>query len=97
MTTMGYDMSLLEDFYEPFIEAVAAENEPESKLLERFQTEHISDTIVCYLRLVTAALLKRDRDLYEAFVLDCYPSLDLFLSSCVEPMGVESDQIHIVV
>lgn len=85
MTTMGYDMSILEDFWVPFEEAILKCDEDDSKLLERFQTEHISDTIVCYLRLVTAALLKRDRDIYEAFVLDAYPSLDLFIGSCVEP------------
>ncbi|KAI8916152.1 peptidase C65 Otubain-domain-containing protein, partial [Gorgonomyces haynaldii] len=96
MTTMGYDMSLLEDFWEPFGEILDKPEESEDKLLERFQTDYVSDTIVCYLRIVTAALLKRDRDLYEAFILDSFPTLEDFLATSVEPMGVESDQIHIV-
>ncbi|KAJ3172403.1 OTU domain, ubiquitin aldehyde binding [Irineochytrium annulatum] len=37
-----------------------------------------------------------NRDMYEAFILDSYPSLDAFISSQVEPMSIESDQIHIV-
>lgn len=101
MLTMGYDMEILADFYEPFEEAVMKCEE--SELLGRFLTVHTSDTIVCYLRLVTAALLKRDRDIYEAFILDSYPSMDGFISHCVEPsikilklVCVESDQIHIV-
>ena len=57
--------------------------------------KYVSDTIVCFLRLVTAATLKLNRDMYEAFVLDTFPSLDDFISSQVEPMSVESDQIHI--
>lgn len=106
LTTMGYDMGLLEDFWEGFDNALTLHSSPEDEfksdaesaaaLLEMFQTQHLCDTIVCYLRLVTAALLKRDRDLYEAFILDDYPSLDAFISSCVDPMNVESDQIHIV-
>ncbi|KAI8850556.1 peptidase C65 Otubain-domain-containing protein [Chytridium lagenaria] len=98
----GYDPIVSEDFYEPFREAVGvgegAERYEEAaeKLVEMFRTEYTSDTIVCYMRLVTAALLKTNRDLYEAFILDSYPSLDAFIASQVEPMNIESDQIHIV-
>lgn len=94
MTTMGYDMSLLEDFYEPFHDAITQCEEPEEKLLERFTTPHVSDTIVCYLRLVTAALLKRDRDLYEAFVLVhlnlCRTRIHLSISS----LPIASSQVY---
>ncbi|KAL2918810.1 hypothetical protein HK105_201644 [Polyrhizophydium stewartii] len=96
MTTMGYDMSILEDFWEKFEEVLKFDKEDRSELATSFRTEYISDTVVCYLRLITAALLKRDRDLYEAFVLDSYPTLESFIGECVEPMNVESDQIHIV-
>ncbi|KAJ3309162.1 OTU domain, ubiquitin aldehyde binding [Boothiomyces sp. JEL0838] len=88
----GYDLSILEDFYDPFYEALSSDKD----LLEIFTTEYLSDTIVCFLRILTAALLKRDRELYEVFVLDSYPTLEAFISACVEPMYVESDQIHIV-
>ena len=73
-----------------------------------FSTEYTSDTIVCYLRILTAAILKRDREIYEGFVLgEEYATLEEFLKINVEPsecffldihslVGVESDQIHIV-
>ncbi|KND03028.1 uncharacterized protein SPPG_02098 [Spizellomyces punctatus DAOM BR117] len=95
MTEMGYDMSLLIDFWEPF-ETALKPQEDSKTLLEIFQTEYVSDTIVCYLRLVTAAVLKKYRDLFEAFILDSYPSLDAFIGSQVEPMNIEADQPHIV-
>ncbi|KAJ3320754.1 OTU domain, ubiquitin aldehyde binding [Boothiomyces sp. JEL0866] len=91
-TQTGYDLSIVEDFYDPFYEAITSDRD----LLEMFTTEYISDTIVCFLRILTAALLKRDREMYEVFVLDSYPSLEAFIGACVEPMYVESDQIHIV-
>ncbi|KAJ8324386.1 hypothetical protein QVD99_002418 [Batrachochytrium dendrobatidis] len=96
MTTMGYDMSILEDFWERFQDVLLIKDEDADGVIGAFQTDHISDTVVCYLRLITAALLKRDRDIYEAFVLGDYSSLECFISDCVEPMNVESDQIHIV-
>jgi hypothetical protein len=79
----GYDEIITEDFYEPF--EAAAVKEGQHKLLEQFQTEYLSDTIVCYLRLVTAAVLKLNSDMYEAFILDSYPTLEAFISSQVEP------------
>ncbi|KAJ3207047.1 hypothetical protein HDU82_004105 [Entophlyctis luteolus] len=93
----GYDPLITEDFFEPLSEAL----EPsfsQAKLDECFSTDkaYLSDTIVCYLRLVTAGELKKNRDMYEAFVLDSYPTLEAFIANQVEPMGVESDQIHIV-
>ncbi|KAJ3384358.1 hypothetical protein HDU84_003015 [Entophlyctis sp. JEL0112] len=93
----GYDPLITEDFFEPLSEAL----EPsfsQAKLDECFSTDkaYLSDTIVCYLRLVTAGELKKNRDMYEAFVLDSNPTLEAFIANQVEPMGVESDQIHIV-
>ncbi|KAJ1550897.1 OTU domain, ubiquitin aldehyde binding, partial [Nowakowskiella sp. JEL0078] len=81
LSDTGYDISILEDFWKPFADAL----KPESNFESSFTTEYISDTIVCYLRLATAAELKKNRDLYEAFVLDSYPSLDIFIGSQVEP------------
>jgi ubiquitin thioesterase protein OTUB1 len=51
----GYDMSILEDFMEPFQEAVNVN----SNLPEMFNTDYTSDTIVCFLRILTAAFLKK--------------------------------------
>ncbi|KAI9207571.1 peptidase C65 Otubain-domain-containing protein [Polychytrium aggregatum] len=96
MAEMGYDMNLLEEFWDCFAEALKPHGKTPEDLLTIFQTDYLSDTIVCYLRLVTAAVLKKHAEMYEGFVLDSYPSLTAFISAQVEPMNVESDQIHIV-
>ncbi|ORY39964.1 cysteine proteinase [Rhizoclosmatium globosum] len=97
LTNQGYDPIITDDFYEP-IEAALKDDFTEDKLRGIFEGdgEYQSDTIVCYLRLVTAAELKKNRDLYEAFILDSYPTIDEFIAQQVEPMAIESDQIHIV-
>jgi ubiquitin thioesterase protein OTUB1 len=82
LTKMNYDMSILEDFYEPFYEALT---NPETNVLEMFTTDYTSDTIVCFLRILTAAFLKSERENYEGFVIDSYPSLEMFLAAQVEP------------
>ncbi|KAI9356562.1 peptidase C65 Otubain-domain-containing protein [Zopfochytrium polystomum] len=94
LKSAGYDPIVTEDFFEPFDEALKAESV--DALLEKFQIEYISDTIVCYLRLVTAATLKLNEDLYSAFILDKYPTLNDFIGAEVEPMNIEADHIHIV-
>jgi ubiquitin thioesterase protein OTUB1 len=81
----GYDMELLIDFYEVFEQALKLGKDDTAELLSMFNTEYISDTIVCYLRLVTAAILKRDSFMYEAFVLDSFPSIQEFIATQVEP------------
>ncbi|KAJ3276035.1 OTU domain, ubiquitin aldehyde binding [Terramyces sp. JEL0728] len=78
LSQTGYDLSIMEDFYDPFYDAVTTNKD----LMEIFTTEYLSDTIVCFLRIVTAALLKR---MYEVFVLDAHPTLEAFLAACVEP------------
>jgi ubiquitin thioesterase protein OTUB1 len=93
LSEIGYDMSILEDFWEPFWDSLTKSDTP---LEHWFMTDYTSDTIVCYLRILTAAFLKKHRDMYECFILGEYPSLEAFLAACVEPMNVESDQIHIV-
>ncbi|KAJ3043791.1 hypothetical protein HDV00_004198 [Rhizophlyctis rosea] len=90
----NYDWTLLEDFWDVLKTAMTKQDDP-AKLLEIFQTEHMTDGIVAWLRIITAAFLKENRDMYEAFILDSYPSLDEFIANQVEPMCVESDQIHI--
>ena len=94
MADCGYDMDLLSDFFQVFLDACSLKSLDE--LVEFFNVEYQSDTIVCYLRLLTAGILKSNAELYEAFILDSFPDLQAFISSQVEPMNVESDQIHIV-
>lgn len=92
----GYDLAVVEDFYEP-LELLLSQPGNGQAVQEAFNVDYQSDTLVCYLRILTAAVLKRDRELYEAFVLDAYPTLDDFIAAQVEPMAVEADQVQMVV
>ena len=96
LSSMGYDMDLFQDFYDLFHQSIQFTKNDTLQVEEFFNTEYMSDTVVCYFRLVTAAILKRDSILYEAFILDSFPSIQEFSATQVEPMNVESDQIHIV-
>jgi ubiquitin thioesterase protein OTUB1 len=78
----GYDWSIIEFFWEPFWELIT---DPNTNLEQTMNTEYSSDTIVSFLRILTAAFLKKHRDSYEVFVLDSYPTLEAFLAACVEP------------
>ncbi|KAJ3158124.1 hypothetical protein HDU86_003076 [Geranomyces michiganensis] len=82
----GYNMDLMGDFADCWEDAIR-DGDVEGAM---------ADSVVCWLRLVTAAVLKKNSDLFEAFILDSYPSLELFIGSQVEPMNVEADQPHIV-
>ncbi|TPX59532.1 hypothetical protein PhCBS80983_g02428 [Powellomyces hirtus] len=82
----GYDLDLMGDFAECWEDAVR----------DGDREGAAADSVVCWLRIVTAAILKNNRDMFEAFILDSYPTLDLFIGSQVEPMNIEADQPHIV-
>lgn len=82
LVDVGYDLGAVEDFYETFMETLQNQEE---ELLKVFQG-YASDTVVCHLRLCTAAELKRNPFLYEGF--SEIPLSDLIAQS-VEPMYVE--------
>ena len=79
-----YDVGAVEDFYDVFVETLQKQGDS-NKILDIFQG-YASDTIVCHLRLCTAAELKRNGELYEGF--SEVPLEDLIATS-VEPMYVE--------
>ena len=54
-----------------------------------------SDYVVCYLRLLISGHLKRHSNEFQAF-LEAGQSVTEFCLKEVEPMAVESDQIHII-
>ena len=52
----GYDLIGVEDFYDMVIEAFEVDSFDD--FIEKFTTEYISDALICYIRLITAAKLK---------------------------------------
>ncbi|KAJ3055585.1 hypothetical protein HK097_010009 [Rhizophlyctis rosea] len=92
--TGGYDWTIIEDFWDVLKEAMTKKDDP-AKLLEDFQNGYTSDGIVTWLRIAVAAYLRANREIYEAFILDSYPTLDEFIKDQVDPINVEADQIQI--
>ena len=88
LVNQGYERDIVQDFKEPLVAAL--DN------LDTFDQDYNFDTIVCYLRILTAAHLKENAQEYEIFVSDRFPSIQEFIASQVEPMNIESDEIHIV-
>ncbi|CAB4401264.1 cysteine proteinase [Rhizophagus irregularis] len=95
----GYQELVYQDIYEEHIEKqmkiVANGEYDEDMLLTIFQTDEISNCIVFYLRLITAAYLKLHREEYEPF-LGFEFGMDQFCSSSVEAMDQEADHIHVM-
>jgi ubiquitin thioesterase protein OTUB1 len=84
LVDVGYELGAIEDFYDTFMETLQRQ-EDSANLLQIFQG-YASDTVVCHLRLCTAAELKRNKDLYEGFSEIPLPDL---IAQSVEPMYVE--------
>ncbi|KAF9006953.1 cysteine proteinase [Cyathus striatus] len=63
----------------------------DERLLEAFQDALVSNTIVMYLRLLTSAQIRQNRESYAGFVpMD----IDSFCANIVQPMGREADNVE---
>jgi len=98
LNSAGYQSLVYEDPYdivEEQMKAVANGERDEDMLLTIFQTDEISNYIVYYLRLITAAYLKLHREEYEPF-LEFEIGMDQFCTNFVEVMDQEADHIHVI-
>ncbi|CAG8433220.1 532_t:CDS:2 [Ambispora gerdemannii] len=95
----GYDKLGYENFYEDVLnemQKIAAGTHDHDTLLSVFQTDDISNSIVCYLRLVTAAYLKIHKDEFEPF-LEMDIGMESYCNRFVEVMDQEADHLHVIV
>ncbi|KAG9289148.1 hypothetical protein G9A89_022457 [Geosiphon pyriformis] len=95
----GYQALVFEDIYDVVreqLQVIQRGTRDHDTLLSIFQTDDISNHIVWYLRLVTAAYLKLHRDEYEPF-LEMDIGMDQYCSHFVEVMDQEADHIHVIV
>eukprot|EP00761_Pharyngomonas_kirbyi_P010245 gb/GECH01010264.1/.p1 GENE.gb/GECH01010264.1/~~gb/GECH01010264.1/.p1 ORF type:complete len:312 (+),score=32.69 gb/GECH01010264.1/:1-936(+) len=100
LVTMGFSEFILEDFRDETIdqlEAIKSTDVPReqrrARLVAVFRDRGISDSLVAYLRLITSGHMRDHADTYAPFLLD--REVDEFCSREVEPMGVESDHVHV--
>lgn len=77
----GYDLMAIEDFYDLTIELMTSCKSMQ-ELESMFQEGYQSDAMVCYLRLVCAAVLKQNSSFYSMFL---EMDVDRFIATQVEP------------
>jgi len=98
---------MFEIFSEPLLSLLQQISNPDGdggkltseKLLEAFQRQDVSDAIVFFLRLLTAAQIRSDPTAYCPYLQhpehDKPVSLDEFCKMFVEIMGTEADHVQV--
>ncbi|KAM7539439.1 hypothetical protein Aperf_G00000056883 [Anoplocephala perfoliata] len=93
----GYTAFTVEDFHEQFTTFVSnliLNGGSLSELEERFTNPGFSDYYVVFLRLCVSSYMQRNEDFYMNFISG-EKTVKKFCETEVEPMGLESDNIHI--
>ncbi|KAG1330971.1 ubiquitin thioesterase otubain-like [Cocos nucifera] len=99
---LGYVDFTFEDFFSVFVEqleSVVQGNETlisHEELLQRSRDQMISDYVVMFFRFVTSGEIRKRAAFFEPFIVGLTNStVDQFCKASVEPMGEESDHVHI--
>lgn len=99
---LGYADFTFEDFFSIFIEQLESVMQgtetsiSHEELLERSRDQNVSDYVVMFFRFVTSGEIRRRSDFFEPFITGLTnSSVDQFCKALVEPMGEESDHVHI--
>lgn len=97
LVTLGFPQFTIEDFHSVFMEVLDKVGAGCSvdELVNTFNDQGYSDYIVVYLRLLVSGHLQKENEFYSSFV-EGNRTIKEFCSQEVEPMGKESDHVHII-
>ncbi|CAN8304053.1 unnamed protein product [Cochlearia groenlandica] len=102
LQNLGYTDFTFEDFFALFLEQLddilqgSEESISYEELVNRSRDQSVSDYIVMFFRFVTAGEIRTRTEFFEPFITGLSnTTVDQFCKSSVEPMGEESDHIHI--
>ncbi|KAL5732373.1 hypothetical protein ACOSP7_031718 [Xanthoceras sorbifolium] len=102
LQSLGYADFTFEDFFSLFLEqldSVLQGNESSishDELIIRSRDQSISDYVVMFFRFVTSGEIRKRSEFFEPFVMGLTNgTVEQFCKSAVEPMGEESDHVHI--
>ncbi|KAK6252844.1 hypothetical protein QUC31_014564 [Theobroma cacao] len=102
LQSLGYADFTFEDFFALFLEqldSVLQGNEDsisQDELIIRSRDQSISDYVVMFFRFVTSGEIRKRSEFFEPFILGLTnATVEQFCKSSVEPMGEESDHVHI--
>ncbi|KAH9477068.1 OVARIAN TUMOR DOMAIN-containing deubiquitinating enzyme 1 [Psilocybe cubensis] len=107
LDSAGIEKLVYEDFYDDFTSLIESIIKPNSDgltldsdgLLKSFQTPEVSNSVVIYLRFLTSAQIRLNREDYEGFLV--HPDtkdlmdVDSFCANVVQAMGKEADNVEI--
>ncbi|KAI4383635.1 hypothetical protein MLD38_009447 [Melastoma candidum] len=103
LQSLGYVDFTFEDFFSLFLEqldgVLQGDETPISpqELLHRSHDPSVSDYVVMFFRFVTSAEIRKRKDFFEPFIMGlANTTVEQFCKSSVEPMGEESDHVHII-
>ncbi|KAK6922473.1 Peptidase C65, otubain [Dillenia turbinata] len=67
------------------------------ELVQRSRDQSVSDYVVMFFRFVTSGEIRKRSEFFEPFILGLTnATVEQFCKSSVEPMGEESDHVHII-
>ncbi|XWS54086.1 hypothetical protein CRYUN_Cryun10bG0058700 [Craigia yunnanensis] len=102
LQSLGYADFTFEDFFALFLEqldSVLQGNEDsisQDEFIIRSRDQSISDYVVMFFRFVTSGEIRKRSEFFEPFILGLTnATVEQFCKSSVEPMGEESDHVHI--
>lgn len=102
LQNLGYTDFTFEDFFTLFLEQLdsslqgSEESISHDELVSRSRDQSVSDYVVMFFRFVTAGEIRKRAEFFEPFIMGLSnTTVDQFCKSSVEPMGEESDHIHI--
>ncbi|KAF8160863.1 peptidase C65 Otubain-domain-containing protein [Crassisporium funariophilum] len=103
----GIEKMVYEDFYEEFTSVIENITKPNKdgflltidRLLTAFQDPEVSNSVVIYLRFLTSAQIRLNRESYEGFLVhpDTKDIMDAesYCANVVQAMGKEADNVEI--
>lgn len=102
LLSLGYAEFTFEDFFALFLEQLenvfqgSEGSISHDELVQRSRDQSLSDYVVMFFRFVASGEIRKRSEFYEPFIQGLTnTSVEQFCKSMVEPMGEESDHVHI--
>ncbi|KAL0357685.1 UNVERIFIED_CONTAM: OVARIAN TUMOR DOMAIN-containing deubiquitinating enzyme 1 [Sesamum calycinum] len=102
LLSLGYAEFTFEDFFALFLEQLESvlsgtgASISHDELVQRSRDQSVSDYVVMFFRFITSGEIRKRSEFFEPFVQGLTnTSVEQFCKSSVEPMGEESDHVHI--
>ncbi|KAF8378069.1 hypothetical protein HHK36_029404 [Tetracentron sinense] len=103
LQSLGYADFTFEDFFALFLEQLesvlqgSGNSISHDELVTRSRDQSTTDYVVMFFRFVTSGEIRRRSEFFEPFIMGLTNStVEQFCKSAVEPMGEESDHVHII-